>query len=155
MPSPITPEGHERLREELRRLKFEARPEIARALEEARGHGDLRENAEYHAAKDRQGLTEARIRQLEGVLSDAQIVEPGTARPDRIAFGAQVTVVDPETEKRSSYRIVGEHESDLDRGLISITSPLARALMGRSVGDDVVFTAPGGERELEIAAISY
>lgn len=155
MPSPITPEGYERLQDELKRLKSEERGNISRALEEARGHGDLKENAEYHAAKEKQGLTEARIRQLEGILGEAQVIDIKRQPNDRIAFGAQVTVVDLETEKKASYRIVGEHEADLDQGRISIVSPLARALMGKSVGDDVVFTTPKGERELEITAISY
>ena len=155
MPSPITPEGYERLQEELKRLKNEERPAIGRALEEARGHGDLKENAEYHAAKERQGMTEARIRQVEGILGDSQLVDIRRQPTDRIAFGAQVTVVDLETEKEASYQIVGEFESDLDQGRISIVSPLARALMGKSVGDDVVFTTPKGERELEVTAIRY
>ena len=155
MPSPITPEGYERLQAELKRLKSEERGAISRALEEARGHGDLKENAEYHAAKERQGLTEARIRQLEGILGESHVVDLRRQPADRIAFGAHVTVVDLETEKTSTYQIVGEHESDLDKGRISIISPLARALMGKSVGDDVVFTTPKGERELEVTAIRY
>jgi len=155
VPSPITPEGYERLQDELKRLKSEERGNISRALEEARGHGDLKENAEYHAAKEKQGLTEARIRQLEGILGESQVIDIKRQPGDRIAFGANVTVLDLETEKKASYQIVGEHEADLDRGHISIVSPLARALMGKSVGDDVVFTTPKGERELEITAISY
>ena len=155
MSSPITQAGYERLQEELRRLKYEERAAIARALEEARGHGDLRENAEYHAAKDRQGMTEARIRQLEAVLGESQVIDPRRQPTGRIAFGAQVTVVDLETEKEATYQIVGEHEADLDQGRISIKSPIARALMGKSVGDDVAFETPKGSRELEITGISY
>jgi len=155
VPSPITPEGYDRLQEELKRLKSEERGNIARALEEARGHGDLKENAEYHATKEKQGLTEARIRQLEGILGDSQVIDLNRQPSSRIAFGAHVTVVDLETEKQASYQIVGEHESDLDQGRISIVSPLARALMGKAVGDDVVFNTPKGERELEITAIRY
>ncbi len=155
MPSPITSEGYERLQDELKRLKNEVRPEIGRALEEARGHGDLKENAEYHAMKEKQGLTEARIRQLEGALGDAQVVDIRRQPTDRVAFGANVTVLDLETDKEASYRIVGEFESDLDLGRISIISPLARALMGKVVGDDVAFTTPKGQRELAVTAISY
>jgi transcription elongation factor GreA len=153
--TPITSEGFERLQTELKRLKHEERPAIARALEEAIGHGDLKENAEYHAAKDRQGMAEARIRQIEAILGDSQVVDPKAQAGDTIAFGAHVTVLDLETEKQSTYQIVGEHESDLDQGQISITSPLARALMGKAVGDDVAFETPRGARELEISKISY
>jgi len=153
--TPITIEGLERLHVELKRLKHEERPAIARALEEAIGHGDLKENAEYHAAKDRQGMAEARIRQIEAILGDSHVVDPKAQAGDTIAFGAHVTVLDLETEKQSTYQIVGEHEADLDQGQISITSPLARALMGKAVGDDVAFETPRGARELEISKISY
>jgi transcription elongation factor GreA len=153
--TPITKEGFERLQEELKRLKNEERPAIARALEEAIGHGDLKENAEYHAAKDKQGMIEARIRQIEAILGDSQVVDPRAQAGETIAFGAHVTVVDMETDKESTYQIVGEHESDLDLGRISIKSPLARALMGKEVGDGVEFETPKGARELEIAKISY
>ena len=155
MSHPITPEGYERLSLELRRLKHTERYAIARAIEEAREHGDLKENAEFHAAKDRQGMVEARIRQLEGILGEARIVDPRRQPGGRIAFGAHVTVVDLDTEVESSYRIVGEHEVDPDRGLISIRSPIARALMGKELGDDVAFSTPKGEREIEVTAISY
>lgn len=155
MSSPITPEGFERLSAELKRLKNEERPAIARAIGEAREHGDLKENAEYHAAKDRQGLTEARIRQLERILGEAKVIDPARRPARKVGFGAHVTVVDLETGAESSYRIVGEHEADLDRGRISIKSPVARALMGREPGDDIAFDTPRGERELEIVAIDY
>tara|TARA_B100000676_G_scaffold313409_1_gene394359 strand:- start:1035 stop:1505 length:471 start_codon:yes stop_codon:yes gene_type:complete len=153
--SPITPEGFERLSAELKRLKNEDRHAISRAIEEARAHGDLKENAEYHAAKDKQGLTEARIRQLEGALGEAQVMDPKRQPPGKVGFGAHVSVVDLETEKEATYQIVGEYESDLDEGRISIKSPIARALMGKELGDDVAFKTPKGERELEITAISY
>ncbi len=155
MSSPITPEGFARLSAELKRLKNEERHAIARAIGEAREHGDIKENAEYHAAKDRQGLIEARIRQLEGVLGEARVVDPGRQPSRKVGFGAHVTVVDLETGKESSYQIVGEHEADLDRGRISIKSPIARALMGGELGDDVAFETPKGGRELEITAIGY
>ncbi len=155
MTAPITKEGFERLQGELKRLKNEERPAIARALEEAIGHGDLKENAEYHAAKDRQGMSEARIRQAESILGDSQVVDPQAQAGDTIGFGAHVTVVDLETDKEATYQIVGEHESDLDQGRISITSPLARALMGKAIGDDVEFETPKGGRELEITKVTY
>ncbi len=151
----MTQEGFERLSLELKRLKNTERHAISRAIEEAREHGDLKENAEYHAAKDRQGFVEARIRQLEGVLGEAQIINPDRQPRDRVAFGARVTVVDLDTGDEVTYRIVGEHEADTDRGLISIRSPIARALMGRESGDDVSFATPKGQREIEITAIDY
>ncbi len=155
MSQPITREGYDRLSRELKQLKHTERHAIARAIEEAREHGDLKENAEYHAAKDRQGMVEARIRQLEGVLGEARVIDPGRQPAGKVAFGARVTVVDLNTEVESSYRIVGEHEVDLDRGMISIRSPIARALLGKEPGDDVTFATPGGEREIEITAICY
>ncbi|MBC6440453.1 MAG: transcription elongation factor GreA [Rhodospirillales bacterium] len=151
----MTPDGFERLSAELKKLKNEDRHAISRAIEEAREHGDLKENAEYHAAKDKQGLTEARIRQLEGILGESQVIDPKRNPGDKIAFGAHVTVVDLDTEKEASYQIVGEYEADLDASRISIKSPIARALMGKELGDDVAFKTPRGERELEITSISY
>jgi transcription elongation factor GreA len=153
--SPITPQGFERLSVELKHRKNVERHEISRAIETAREHGDLKENAEYHAAKDKQGMAEARIRHLEAVLGEAQIVDPKKQPSSKIGFGAFVTVVDLETEVEATYQIVGEHESDLDQGRISIKSPIARALMGKEVGDDVEFKTPKGERELEIKVIEY
>lgn len=154
MASAITREGFDRLAAELRRLK-EERPAIARAIGAAREHGDLRENAEYHAAKEKQGLAEARIRQLEGILGEAQVVDPSRRPSSKAGFGAHVTVVDLENDKEVTYRIVGEHEADVERGLISLASPLARALMGREEGDGVEFQTPRGMRELEVTGIRY
>lgn len=154
MASAITREGFDRLAAELRRLK-EERPAIARAIGAAREHGDLRENAEYHAAKEKQGLAEARIRQLEGILGEAQVVDPSRRPSGKVGFGAHVTVVDLENDKEVTYRIVGEHEADVERGLISLASPLARALMGREEGDGVEFQTPRGVRELEVTGIRY
>ena len=151
----MTREGFDRLSLELKRLKNSERHKISRAIEAAREHGDLKENAEYHAAKDRQGFVEARIRQLEGVLGEAQVINPDRQPRDRVAFGARVTVVDLDTGGEATYRIVGEHEADTDKGLISIRSPIARALMGRTSGDDVSFATPKGQREIEITAIDY
>ena len=155
MSQPITPQGFERLSIELKHLKHTERYRIARAIEEARGHGDLKENAEYHAAKDKQGMVEARILLLEGALAEARIIDPSRQPAGKVAFGARVTVVDLVTEVEASYRIVGEHEIDPDQGVISIKSPIARALMGRKLGDDITFTTPKGEREIEITDISY
>lgn len=155
MTHPMTREGFERLSLELKRLKNSERHAISRAIEAAREHGDLKENAEYHAAKDRQGFVEARIRQLEGVLGEAQVINPDRQPRGRVAFGARVTVVDLDTGGEATYRIVGEHEADTDKGLISIRSPIGRALMGRESGDDVAFATPKGQREIEITAIDY
>jgi len=154
MKTPITRAGYERLVEELQRLK-EERPRISQAIGVAREHGDLRENAEYHAAKDRQGIVEARIAQLEEVVGTAEIIDPATLSGDKVAFGARVTVVDGETGQRSAYIIVGEHESDATRGHISLKSPIARALMTKSVGTVVEVSTPRGDRELEIVEVTY
>ena len=154
MKTPITRAGYERLVEELQRLK-EERPRISQAIGVAREHGDLRENAEYHAAKDRQGIVEARIAQLEEVVGTAEIIDPAALSGDKVAFGARVTVIDGETGQRSAYIIVGEHESDATRGHISLKSPIARALMTKTVGSVVEVTTPRGDRELEIIEVSF
>jgi transcription elongation factor GreA len=150
----MTRSGYDRVVAELQRLK-EERPLLSRAIGAAREHGDLRENAEYHAAKDRQGLVEARIKQLEEVIATADIIDPATLTGDRVQFGARVTVRDGESGQRSEYMVVGEHESDAGRGHISYKSPIARALMGRIVGDVVEVATPRGERELEVIAIRF
>jgi len=150
--SPMTRSGFDRLHAELARLK-EERPRISKAIGAALEHGDLRENAEYHAAKDRQGLVEARIRQIETALSGAEIIDTTTLVGERVQFGARVVVTDGESGQELEYLVVGEFESDASNGMISFKSPLARALMGRTVGDVVEFQSPRGERELEIVAI--
>ncbi len=155
MSSPITLDGFNRLSEELKHLKHTERYAVAAAIEAARDHGDLKENAEYHAAKDRQGMIEARIRQLEGILGTAQVIRDGSQPTDRVAFGAWVTVLDLETDASQCYRIVGEHEVEPKLGQISIRSPIARALMGKREGEDLAFSTPRGERELEILGIRY
>jgi len=152
---PMTKEGADTLRQELNFLKSEKRHQIIRAIEEARAHGDLSENAEYHAAKEEQGMNEARISILEDKLARAQVIDPASIDSDSIVFGAQVELVDAETEKTVVYQIVGEDEADLAVGKISITSPIARALIGKEEGDEAVVRAPSGEREYEIVKVSY
>jgi len=152
---PMTKNGAEKLREELQYLKGTKRHEIVRAIEEARAHGDLSENAEYHAAKEDQGMNEARMGLLEDKLARAQIIDTSSLVSDTIVFGAKVDLIDVETEKEVSYQIVGEDEADLSQGKISITSPIARALIGKSEGDEALVRAPSGEREYEIVSISY
>jgi transcription elongation factor GreA len=152
---PMTPEGNGRLREELRTLKDVERPKISREIGVARDHGDLSENAEYHAAKDRQGWIEARIKDLEDKLSRAEIIDPTKLSGTKVAFGARVKLSNIETEEETVYRLVGADEANLDHGSISITSPLARALIGREIGDEVKVRMPAGERLYEILEVEY
>jgi transcription elongation factor GreA len=153
---PITAVGAEKLREEIRTLKTESRPAVIRAISEARAHGDLKENAEYHAAKEQQAFIEGRIRELELLLSTAEIIDVvRLAGTKKIVFGATVHLVDEDDGREIRYRIVGEYEADMKSGLISIASPLARALIGREQGDLVSMMAPGGERNYEIMRIEY
>lgn len=153
---PITQAGAERLREELRQLKSEQRPAVIAAIAEAREHGDLKENAEYHAAREQQGFIEGRIQEIETKLAMAQIIDVTTMEPsDKVIFGATVTLADADTGDEMRYRIVGEDEADAKAGLVSIGSPLARALIGRFEGDTVEVNAPGGVRELDIVSVEY
>ncbi len=152
---PMTPEGNVRLREELKNLKEVERPKISREIGLAREHGDLSENAEYHAAKERQGWIEARIKDLEDKLSRAEIIDPAKLSGSKVAFGATVKLSNIETEEETVYRLVGADEANLDQGSISITSPLARALIGREVGDEVKVRMPAGERIYEILEVEY
>lgn len=153
---PMTPGGYQRLAEELRRLKSEERPSVIRAISEARAHGDLSENAEYHAAKDKQAFIEGRIAELEDKTSRSEIIDPtkmsGTAS---IKFGATVRVIDEDSEEESVFQIVGADESDIDNGRISITSPMARALIGKEAGDQIEVNAPSGSRFYEIVSVEY
>ena len=151
---PMLAEGHRQLNDELRRLKVEERPAIIEAIEEARAHGDLSENAEYHAAKERQGQVEATIADLEDRLSRAMVIDPTTLSGDKIVFGATVTLLD-EDEKKVKYQLVGQTEADARVGRISYNSPLGRALIGRQVGDEVEVTTPSGDRYYEIAKIEF
>jgi transcription elongation factor GreA len=152
---PMTPAGHVRMREELRQLKDVERPKISREIGVARDHGDLSENAEYHAAKDRQGMIEARIKDLEDKLARAEVIDPSKLSGTKIAFGATVRLSNVETEEESAYRLVGADEANLAEGSISITSPLARALIGREMGDEVKVRMPAGERVFEILEVVF
>jgi transcription elongation factor GreA len=152
---PMTPEGNARLKEELKNLKEVERHKISREIGVAREHGDLSENAEYHAAKERQGWIEARIKDLEDKLSRAEIIDPTKLSGSKVAFGATVKLSNIETEEESVYRLVGADEADLNLGSISITSPLARSLIGREVGDEVRVRMPAGERHYEILEVEY
>ncbi|MCH9019730.1 MAG: transcription elongation factor GreA [Proteobacteria bacterium] len=152
---PMTGRGFSRLEDELRRLKTVDRPEIIRALAAAREMGDLSENAEYHAAKERQAYVEGRILELGDKLSRAEVIDVERLSGDRVTFGATVKLADEDTDKESVYQIVGTDESDIEAGLLSITSPLARALIGKSVGDSVDVTTPNGSRSFEIVELRY
>jgi transcription elongation factor GreA len=153
---PLTARGAEQLKEELKRLKSEERPKVTEAIATARAHGDLKENAEYHAAKDQQGLMEARIRDIEGKLANAQIIDVTAINPDgKVVFGATVHLVDAADGSQTRYQIVGEDEADIKAGLLSIGSPIARALIGKREGDEVEVTTPGGQRAYEIASVEY
>ncbi len=152
---PMTPEGNSRLREELKNLKEVERHKISREIGVARDHGDLSENAEYHAAKEKQGWIEARIKDLEDKLSRAEIIDPARLSGTKVAFGATVKLSNIETEEETVYRLVGADEANLDQGSISITSPLARALIGREIGDEVKVRMPAGERQYEILEVEY
>ncbi|MEZ4226279.1 MAG: transcription elongation factor GreA [Polyangiaceae bacterium] len=151
---PMTPRGAERLREELTRLK-EERPKISREIGIAREHGDLSENAEYHAAKERQGMVEARIKDLEDKIARAEVIDPTTLTGTRVRFGATVTLTNLDTDEDSTYQIVGADEANLDQGTISISAPLARALIGREVGDEVTVKLPAGIRNYEVVSVEY
>ena len=155
MSIPITKEGHARLSEELERLRNTERPAIITAIAEARAHGDLSENAEYHSAKEKQGMIEARVKELESVLGAAEIIDPAAVGAGgRCIFGAYVALED-EDGNTVKYRIVGEHESDIEQGLLSSASPIGRALLGKEAGDGVEVRAPGGVREYTVIKISY
>jgi len=152
---PMTQEGADAMRKELDYMKSEKRHQIIAAIEEALAHGDLSENAEYHAAKEEQGLNEARVKLMEDKLARAQIIDPKTIESDKIVFGATVNLVDVDTEKKVVYQIVGEDEAKVENGTISVTSPIARSLIGKEEGDVATVRAPGGEREYEIVNIEY
>ena len=151
---PMLAEGHRLLQDELKRLKIDERPAIIEAIEVARAHGDLSENAEYHAAKERQGHVEATIADLEDKLSRAMIIDPTTLSGDKVVFGATVTLLD-EDEKKVKYQLVGQEEADARVGRISYNSPLGRALIGRQKGEEVEVTTPSGEKYYEIAKIEF
>ena len=156
MRPPITAQGAQRLRAELEELKSVKRPAVINAISEARAHGDLKENAEYHAAREQQGFIEGRIKQLEAELSHAQVIDISTLNAgSKVVFGATVQLADVETDAERTYQIVGDLEADIKLGLIAISSPVARALIGKNEGDSVVIEAPGGTHEYEIVGVSY
>lgn len=153
---PLTLAGVERLREELAQLKKVERPKIIAAIAEARAHGDLKENAEYHAAREQQSFIEGRIQHLEASLSGAQIIDVSRLNPSgKIVFGATVTLADAESGEETTYQIVGDLEADIKQNRIAVSSPIARALIGKTEGDEVTVRAPGGEREYEIVSVVY
>ena len=153
---PITKRGAEKLKAELHRLKTKDRPDVISAIAEARAQGDLSENAEYDAAKDRQGFIEGRIKEIEGKLAAAQVIDPATLDAGgKVVFGATVELEDEDTGEQVTYQIVGEDEADLKLGLINISSPIARALIGKEEGDSAEVQAPGGIRRYEVVAVSY
>lgn len=156
MRAPMTSKGAQRLREELEHLKSVKRPEVINAIAEARAHGDLKENAEYHAAREQQSFIEGRIKQLESELSHAEIIDiTKLSVGTKIVFGATVTLADTETDEEKRYQIVGDLEADIKMGLIAISSPLARALIGKLEGDSVTIDAPTGQREYEVVSVAY
>ncbi len=156
MRAPLTLKGAQRLREELDHLKSVKRPEIITAIAEARAHGDLKENAEYHAAREQQSFVEGRIKQLESELSHAEVIDVATLNAgSRVVFGATVTLADVETDEEKRYQIVGDLEADIKRAMIAISSPIARALIGKNEGDSVTIDAPAGQREYEIVSVAY
>ena len=153
---PMTVEGAERLRAELHRLRTTERPSVIQAIAEARSHGDLSENADYDAAKERQGFIEGRIAEVESKLANAQVIDPASIDAGgRVVFGATVELADADTDERAVYQIVGDDEADIKDGKISVSSPIARALIGKSEGDTAEVVAPGGTRSYEILAVRY
>lgn len=150
----MTRAGHTALDHELKALKTVERPSVIKAIAEAREHGDLSENAEYHAARERQSFVEGRIKEIEGLLGRADVIDP-TKLSGAIKFGATVTLVDEDTDEEKTYQIVGEAEADIERGLLNIRSPLARALIGKDAGDSVDVRTPGGEKSYEVLNIRY
>ena len=156
MTTPMTVEGAAKLRAELTHLKSVVRPSVTRSIAEAREHGDLRENAEYHAAKEQQGFTEGRIQEIEAKLSDAQVIDVTKISPSgKIVFGCTVTLVEQGSDQEVRYKIVGEDEADVKEDTISVLSPMARAMVGKSLGDTVVVKSPDGEREYEVDTVEH
>jgi transcription elongation factor GreA len=152
---PMTIDGYKKLEDELHRLKSVERPRIIQAITEARAHGDLSENAEYHAAKEAQGLNEAKVAEIEDKLSRADVIDVSKLSGNSVKFGATVTLLDEDTEEKVTYRIVGEVEADVKAGKISITSPIARALIGKAKGETVEVTTPRGSRSYEVVKVAY
>jgi transcription elongation factor GreA len=152
---PMTAEGYRTLDDQLKQLKSVERPSVIAAISEARAHGDLSENAEYHAAKERQGWIEGQIAEIEDKISRAQVIDVSKLSGEQVKFGATVTVIDEDTDEKSRYQIVGEHEADVKAGRISVASPIARALISKAVGDTVEVNTPGGVKAYEIAKVEW
>ena len=152
---PMTAAGHAALESELKRRTSEERPRIIELIAEARGHGDLSENAEYHAAKEAQSLNEGRVNELEDLIARAEVIDVSKLSGEKVKFGATVVLVDEDTEEEKTYQIVGDQEADVKSGLVSISSPIARALIGKEVGDAIEVNAPGGARAYEIVKVNY
>ncbi len=152
---PMTRAGYEKLQQELKHLKFEERHEIIAAIEEARAHGDLSENAEYHAARERQSFVEGRIQELEGAIGHSNIIDVSSLSGDKVLFGATVELYDTDEDKKMTYQIVGQYEADLSKNLISLQSPVAKALIGKEVGDFVDVSTPGGIKTYEIISVKF
>ena len=150
----MTKKGHSALETELKQLKSVERPAIIKAIAEAREHGDLSENAEYHSAREKQSFIEGRIKDLEGVLSLAEVIDPATLS-GAIKFGATVTLIDEDTDEEKTWQIVGEHEANIEEGLLNVKSPIARALIGKEEGDSLEVRTPGGEKSYEVVSIAY
>lgn len=153
--NPMTPEGHSRLVNELKRLKSEERPAVIKQIADAREHGDLSENAEYHAARERQSFIEGRILELEDKLARAEVIDIAKQNGSKVMFGARVRLVDEDTDEEQSYRIVGPEEAEIENGLLSINSPVAQALLGKEAGDTVEVSTPGGVRYFEILEVRF
>jgi transcription elongation factor GreA len=152
---PMTAEGYNRLEEELRHLKSVERPAVIRAISEARDHGDISENAEYHAARERQSFIEGRVAELEDKIARAEVIDVSKLSGKEVKFGATVTLLDEDTDEKASYQIVGQDEADIAARRLSVTSPLARALIGKHVGDTIEVTTPGGSKSYEITRIAF
>ncbi len=152
---PMTTSGHIKLKSELKHLKSVERPSIIEQIAEARAHGDLSENAEYHAAKEKQGFIESRIQELEAKLTLAEIIDPTTLSGEKVVFGATVTIIDADTEKEKTYQIVGDDETDVKLGKLGLSSPIAKALIGKMLGDPVEIRTPGGLKEAEVIAVEF
>ncbi len=153
--APMTAEGYDRLLQELKHLKTVERPSVIKAIAEAREHGDLSENAEYHAARERQSFIEGRVLEIEDMISRAQVIDTSKLSGDTVKFGATVTLADEETDEEATYQIVGANESDISRGRLSITAPLARGLIGKGVGEVVEVTTPNGAKSYEIVQVHF
>jgi transcription elongation factor GreA len=152
---PMTAAGHAAMLDEIKHLKTVERPRIIRLIEEARTHGDLSENAEYHAAKEQQGWTEARVAELEDKISRAEVIDISKLSGETVTFGAKVTLVDEDSDEQAAYQIVGEFEADVKKGKISVSSPIARAIIGKKKGDSVEVTTPGGGKSYEILKVKW